>query len=131
MQLIWVPSLQPYSRYLVCISYFPVLLVEIEALILCVNTWCRSSYKIFSQACTRKIERNNETESQEKSRMIHKYLHVLLINIVYINNTSLRGKIDFLRRQLMLAYKEGLLNMVNPHRWLKHFPNQLKSSWIG
>ena len=62
------------------------------------------------------IEKNNENESQEKWRMIHKYFHVLLINIVYINNTSLIGKIEFIRIQLMLAHKAGLVNMINPHR---------------
>ena len=61
-------------------------------------------------------EKNNETESQDKWRRIHKYIHVLLINTVYVNNTSLIGKIKLLRRQLMLAHKVGLLNMKNPHR---------------
>ena len=42
--------------------------------------------------------------------------HVLLINIVYINNTSLRGKIELLRIQLMLSHKTDLANMINPHR---------------
>ena len=49
-------------------------------------------------------------------KMIDKYFHVLLIDIVYINNTSLIGKIKLLRRQLMLDHKEGLLNMLNTHR---------------
>ena len=48
--------------------------------------------------------------------MINKYLHVLLIKIVYTNNTSLIGKIKLLRRQLMLAHKTSLVNMINPHR---------------
>ena len=39
---------------------------------------------------------------------------VLLINIVYINNTSMIGKIEFLRRQLMLSHNAGLLNMMYP-----------------
>ena len=37
------------------------------------------------------------------------YFHVLLINIVYINNTYLIGKIELLRTQLMLAHKKDLL----------------------
>ena len=30
----------------------------------------------------------------------------------------------------MLAHKVGLLNMINPHRWLKHFPNYSMTSRI-
>ena len=30
----------------------------------------------------------------------------------------------------LLAQKSNLPNMINPHRWLKHFPNQLRTSWI-
>ena len=30
----------------------------------------------------------------------------------------------------LLAHKSDLTNMINPHRWLKHFPNQLRASQI-
>ena len=30
----------------------------------------------------------------------------------------------------LLAHKSNLVNMINPHRWLKHFPNQSRISWI-
>ena len=46
--------------------------------------------------------------------MIHAYFHVLLINIVYINNTSIIGKIEFLRRQLILAHKIDLVKYDKP-----------------
>ena len=56
--------------------------------------------------------------------------HVLFINLEYISNTSFIGKFEFLRRQLMLAHKVDLPNMINPHKWLKHFPNQSRTSRI-
>ena len=59
-------------------------------------------------------ENNNETESQEKWRIIHKYFHVLFINIVYINHTYLIGKIELLRRQIMLAHKNRLTKYDKP-----------------
>ena len=65
--------------------------------------------RYFSQPCTRKIERRimrlNIREVKNDWRIFHIYFHVLLINIVYINNTSLMGKIELLRRQLMLSHK--------------------------
>ena len=47
-----------------------------------------------------------------------------------LNNTSFIGKFELLRRQLMLAHKSDLSNMINPHRWLKHFPNLSRTSQI-
>ena len=58
------------------------------------------------------------------------YFHVLLINLVYINNTSFIGIFKFLRRQIMITHKYDLPNMINPHRRLKHFPNQSRTSQI-
>ena len=60
--------------------------------------------------------RLNTREVKNDGEIFHISFHVLFINIMYINNTSLRGKIEFLRKQLMLAHKAGLLNMINPHR---------------
>ena len=31
----------------------------------------------------------------------------------------------------LLAHKSDLPNMINPHRWLKHFPNQSRTSRIS
>ena len=31
----------------------------------------------------------------------------------------------------LLAHKSDLPNMINPHRWLNHFPNQSRTSRIG
>ena len=30
----------------------------------------------------------------------------------------------------LLDHKSYLLNMIKPHRWLKHFPNLSRTSWI-
>ena len=30
----------------------------------------------------------------------------------------------------LLAHKSDVPNMINPHRWLKHFPNHTRTSWI-
>ena len=31
----------------------------------------------------------------------------------------------------MLAHKSNLPNMIKPHKWLKHFPNQSRNSQIS
>ena len=31
----------------------------------------------------------------------------------------------------LIAHKSHLTNMINPHRWLKHFPNQSGTSRIS
>ena len=51
--------------------------------------------------------------------------------MLYINSTSLIGKIELYWRQLIKVRKIDLLNIINPHRWLKHFPNQLRTSRIS
>ena len=43
---------------------------------------------------------------------------------MFINSTSLIGKIELYWRQLIKLRKVDLLNMINTHRWLKQFPNQ-------
>ena len=47
---------------------------------------------------------------------------------MYINSTSLLGKIDLYWRQLIKLRNVDLLNMINPHRWIKHFPNHSRMS---
>ena len=49
---------------------------------------------------------------------------------MYINSTSLIGIIKLYWRQLIKFRKIDLLNMINPHRWLNHFPNQSRTSQI-
>ena len=50
---------------------------------------------------------------------------------MYINSTSLIGKLSCMetthKAQKMLTYQ----NIANPHRWLKHFPNLSRTSRIG
>ena len=49
---------------------------------------------------------------------------------MYINSASLIGKIELYWRQLIKLKKIDLLIMINPHRWLKHLPNQSRTSRI-
>ena len=49
---------------------------------------------------------------------------------MHINSTSQVVKIEFYWRQLIKLKQINLLNMINPHRWLKHFPNQSMTSRI-
>ena len=71
---------------------------------------------------------NSKTGYKKSEEYSNIFSIVLLINLVYINNTSFIGKFEFLRRQLMLAHKLYLPNMINSHRWLKHFTNISRKS---
>ena len=52
--------------------------------------------------------------------------------IVYINNTSSRDKIEFLKRQLKLTHKAGLLKYENPSKMTKTLSKSLQkiTNWL-